>query len=958
MKSIVVHDAFVSWWPSPPLLKSRILSSLSRERHQQAHTSQDNQPTAMAAAAAVKTVLITGANRGIGLAFASHYSRLGWKVIASARSLDTADELKQLAPSQLLPLDTGDEQSILAAAEALKGEPIDLLINNAGVFEGGNLAASTKEDLMRNFEVNTVGPFLMTRAFLPHLRLAAQVRGAAFVAQVTSRMGSIADNTSGGSYGYRASKTALNMVAKSLAFDLKPDSVGCLLLHPGYVATRMVGHTGNVSPAQSVAGMAKIIEDATLEDSGKFFHFEGADSNASRQSPVTRPQKMMASPSAAELRDPTREELYAHGSRRALPAEIQQLGVEDTACTFCGVSYFVFAEVQELQATVKKYKRTFHTFVRFLERERRTSQDLKAEVRTLQTSFEQLAGAAAGGAAQLGAECAQLRAVDTAHCGALLAAHRELVQQQQVAQQLEAQLKRADDEWRLASALTEQKLRNEALHLSSQAEKCRLQSAAQEAERAAESERERAAIRALEARYAEGQAAWSLSERLAVSERDQLKQKLLAMTERVDEEQRAAKQLETQLRAAQQELKRVVSTSEAERAALSQLNSEVIVLKHQLHGFETSKALLLSERTQLHEAKMKSDALVPELLLQAGALQKRIAENAAATEKVKLEYMKELEKLRLEHATDIARLQRDHSAALAELKATQSEYVAFLKTETSAVQQGAELASHAAMDSEKKVGGLLGAWVGCLSDSGPSLRDAERQVSHWRDQAERCMEELQHVRLAEMQTRSLAGALEKKVVALEGDKRDATDESALLQRELEHQRTQAQQQLDKLQRDAEEHRRRLEAKSSALQTRVDQLELEKTQDATRADVAAQGPQVAWGEDRTRATVAGGDAVATASSAAKKPDARATAHTRGGTNGNQESHDLEKVIEKLRVDLSQKDRVRGDCVGGTFIITLCTADSACTDWGCCTPMNRRSRCYNRPFIASVLSARRC
>lgn len=175
--------------------------------------------------------------------------------------------------------------------------------------------------------------------------------------------------------------------------------------------------------------------------------------------------------------------------------------------------------------------------------------------------------------------------------------------------------------------------------------------------------------------------------------------------------------------------------------------------------------------------------------------------------------------------------------------------------------------------------------------------------------------------------------------------RDLADESASLQCEFDRQRTTSKQQLAKLQRDSEAHRQRLEAKNSTLQTRVEQLEFEKNQDAIRADTAAQGPQVAWGEDRKRATIASGDA--------KTADTRCTAAARGGNSGNQEGHDLEKVIEKLRLDLSQKDRVGGCCAGSQhyFSHTL-------TRVVLLTLMNRRSRCYNRPFIASASSARRC
>uniref|UniRef100_K3X1Y9 C-factor n=1 Tax=Globisporangium ultimum (strain ATCC 200006 / CBS 805.95 / DAOM BR144) TaxID=431595 RepID=K3X1Y9_GLOUD len=225
---------------------------------------------------AAKTVLITGCNRGIGLAFTEHYVKQGWKVIASTRSVEkTSQELKDLAPWKLIPIDTSDEQSILSAAEALKDTPIDLLINNAGILEHKDLESTTKEDLMRQFEVNAVGPFLTTRAFLPNLRSAVKANGSAFVVQTTSRMGSITDNSSGGFYGYRASKTALNMITSSLAIDLKNEKIGCLLVHPGYVATEMVFNKGNVTPKESVANLTKIIENATLEDSAKVFHFEG-----------------------------------------------------------------------------------------------------------------------------------------------------------------------------------------------------------------------------------------------------------------------------------------------------------------------------------------------------------------------------------------------------------------------------------------------------------------------------------------------------------------------------------------------------------------------------------------------------------------------------------------------------------------------------------------------------------
>lgn len=224
---------------------------------------------------AAKTVLITGCNRGIGLACVDHYKREGWHVIATARNPETAEELNVLSPWKLLQLDTSDESSIHKAAEELKSVPIDLLINNAGILIGNDLNSTTKEDLMKHFEVNTVGPFLMTRAFLPNLKLAVSANGSAIVVQVTSRMGSITDNGSGGLYGYRASKCALNMINRNLSLDLRKENITSLLLHPGHVKSDMTNNSGNVVADEAVAGMTNIIANAKLKDTGKYYHFQG-----------------------------------------------------------------------------------------------------------------------------------------------------------------------------------------------------------------------------------------------------------------------------------------------------------------------------------------------------------------------------------------------------------------------------------------------------------------------------------------------------------------------------------------------------------------------------------------------------------------------------------------------------------------------------------------------------------
>jgi RNA-binding protein with serine-rich domain 1 len=179
-------------------------------------------------------------------------------------------------------LDSSDEASILNAAKELKGEAIDLLINNAGVFAGGHMDATTKNDLLQQFEINSVGPFLVTRAFVSHLRLAVMAHGSSYVVHVTSRLGSIAlcskpyfDFKTGGYYGYRASKAALNMINASLAVDLKPDGIGAFVLHPGFVMTDLTGNHGDVTAEASVSGMTRVIDSLALADSGKFFDFKG-----------------------------------------------------------------------------------------------------------------------------------------------------------------------------------------------------------------------------------------------------------------------------------------------------------------------------------------------------------------------------------------------------------------------------------------------------------------------------------------------------------------------------------------------------------------------------------------------------------------------------------------------------------------------------------------------------------
>ena len=218
----------------------------------------------------MKTILITGANRGIGLALTRRYLGRGDRVIAACRT--ASDELRATGAQVEAGVDVTDGKALAALAERLEGEAIDVLLLNAGVLERdafGSIDEDGFDAMRRQFEVNTLGPLRVAQALRERLADGAKV------AIITSRMGSMADNTSGGSYGYRVSKAAVNAVGKSLAVDLAPRGIAVLLLHPGYVATDMVGGKGDVQPAESAAGLVERIDELGMDDSGSFWHAKG-----------------------------------------------------------------------------------------------------------------------------------------------------------------------------------------------------------------------------------------------------------------------------------------------------------------------------------------------------------------------------------------------------------------------------------------------------------------------------------------------------------------------------------------------------------------------------------------------------------------------------------------------------------------------------------------------------------
>ncbi|EGZ25232.1 hypothetical protein PHYSODRAFT_326285 [Phytophthora sojae] len=194
-----------------------------------------------------KTVLITGSTRGIGLALATLYTKAGWNVIGTARATSNADKLAALSPFKIVTLDTSDEDSVNEAPRQLKDVPIDLLINNAGTGWLTEIVAPTKASLVKPFEVNAVGLFLVTNALQSNLQLAAKLNGFASVVQLSSLLGSLSSNTDKntvffrGQYAYSTSKAALNMITRSLAVDLRDSNIAVVAVHPGYVDTVLTG---------------------------------------------------------------------------------------------------------------------------------------------------------------------------------------------------------------------------------------------------------------------------------------------------------------------------------------------------------------------------------------------------------------------------------------------------------------------------------------------------------------------------------------------------------------------------------------------------------------------------------------------------------------------------------------------------------------------------------------------
>ncbi|MEM7713288.1 MAG: SDR family oxidoreductase [Cyanobacteria bacterium P01_A01_bin.68] len=212
------------------------------------------------------TYLVTGANRGIGLEYCRQIKERGDNVIAVCRSV--SNELKDLDIQTETDIDITSDVSVNQLVKRLEGKTLDVLINNAGIIERVNLNDLDFDSIRRQFEVNAVGPLRLTQALLNNLKSGSKV------IMMTSRMGSIDDNTSGGSYGYRMSKVALSMAGKSLSEDLKSKGIPVAILHPGLVQTRMTGFSG-ITTEESVKGLLARIDELNIENTGTFWHSNG-----------------------------------------------------------------------------------------------------------------------------------------------------------------------------------------------------------------------------------------------------------------------------------------------------------------------------------------------------------------------------------------------------------------------------------------------------------------------------------------------------------------------------------------------------------------------------------------------------------------------------------------------------------------------------------------------------------
>jgi NAD(P)-dependent dehydrogenase (short-subunit alcohol dehydrogenase family) len=222
------------------------------------------------------SLLISGANRGLGLEFTKQYAAAGWRIYAACRDPERATALKGLGPKvSVHRLEVGEKDSLDALALDLQSVPLDLVIANAGVSgpRGMSPEMVDRDSWLETLAINTIAPLALAGSFKRNLE---KGQGKKVVA-ISSRLGSIEANTSGGLYVYRSSKAALNAAWRSLALDWRGAGLICVVLHPGWVATDMGGAGADLQPPESVTGMRQVIDGLTLDSSGRFFDYAGAE---------------------------------------------------------------------------------------------------------------------------------------------------------------------------------------------------------------------------------------------------------------------------------------------------------------------------------------------------------------------------------------------------------------------------------------------------------------------------------------------------------------------------------------------------------------------------------------------------------------------------------------------------------------------------------------------------------
>ena len=221
------------------------------------------------------TILITGANRGLGIEFVRQYIAANWRVIATCRNPELAQDLKEIrGEKEIFPMDVSDFKSVEKLSALLRSEKIDVLLKNAGIFDSykKGLGQTNFDEWTNMLRINTLAPLKIIESFMEQVINSEKK----IIVSISSLLGSLSANNSGGQYAYRSSKSALNSVNKSLSIDLADKGIISIVISPGWVRTDMGGPNATVDTVDSVSGIREVINNLKLEDNGKFFNFDGS----------------------------------------------------------------------------------------------------------------------------------------------------------------------------------------------------------------------------------------------------------------------------------------------------------------------------------------------------------------------------------------------------------------------------------------------------------------------------------------------------------------------------------------------------------------------------------------------------------------------------------------------------------------------------------------------------------